>query len=459
MIVDVVDLNFGTLQFGRKYDPARYERGREIYNNANVVVDSVNKTDDEYYIEASVKGYYDDYNTTLTIKGELIKESTCTCEDYIKGNLCKHIIATSMEVIKPHYASTNEGIRRMEQNRMIEVKRKMEEQNKKYEYERKYGGSLRALEAYRENLRGHDIFDLNEIQEEVTELKKQKNVTMATDIKFEYKLYQVNSKNVRIPIKIGQKRMYVLNDIAEFYNAYKNGTEIYYGKQLSLIPKRENFSKESQEMFDFIIRYAQMVAYNKRYNEYGMSTDMNKNIYLSGDEIDTFFKLNENKPLVVGEDYNREEEIYEFTNEKINIICTLKKENVDLSDYTFYYYGNGNAQRKSEEYTLSLNIDNYSYLISNKKIYIFYQGKIYTLEREASLEKLLDMFESRKKILIPEDKLEEIKKYVLPQIKNVPIEDLTSENAKEGLLVNKLASKILLAVDANGNILLELKFC
>ena len=31
------------------------------------------------------------------IGGNMIKESSCTCEDYNKGNLCKHIIATSME--------------------------------------------------------------------------------------------------------------------------------------------------------------------------------------------------------------------------------------------------------------------------------------------------------------------------------------------------------------------------
>ena len=36
------------------------------------------------------------YNeTTLNIANNLIKNSTCTCEDYYKGNLCKHIIATS----------------------------------------------------------------------------------------------------------------------------------------------------------------------------------------------------------------------------------------------------------------------------------------------------------------------------------------------------------------------------
>ena len=69
------------------------------------------------------------------------------------------------------------------------------------------------------------------------------------------------------------------------------------------------------------------------------------------------------------------------------------------------------------------------------------------------------MFEKQDKILIPEDKLEEFEKIVLPQIKLFKTENLPEEIVKEALVVNKLASKILLDVDDKGNILLELKFC
>ena len=43
----------------------------------------------------------------------MITDSSCTCEDYKNGNLCKHIIATSMEVIEPHNANTKEGKRKL----------------------------------------------------------------------------------------------------------------------------------------------------------------------------------------------------------------------------------------------------------------------------------------------------------------------------------------------------------
>ena len=146
MIIDVVDLELETLNFTRRYDPARYRRGTTIYNNGLVEVESVDKKDERSYsVEASVEGNFDTYRTTLEIKGNTIKESTCTCEDYYGGNLCKHIIATSMEVLEPHYASTKEGKKRLEEKkkeeerkRLEEIKKRQEEERRKLLYERKY---------------------------------------------------------------------------------------------------------------------------------------------------------------------------------------------------------------------------------------------------------------------------------------------------------------------------------
>ena len=58
--------------------------------------------------------------------------------------------------------------------------------------------------------------------------------------------------------------MYVLNNIGEFYEAYKNESELCYGKQLRFIPKRENFVEESKEIFDYIIKNAQMMEYREK---------------------------------------------------------------------------------------------------------------------------------------------------------------------------------------------------
>lgn len=466
MIIDVVDLKFETLRFNRSYDTGRYKRGRNIYNNGQVEVIKVDQIDEKnYFIEASVDGNYDDYTTTLEIKGNMINHSTCTCEDFYKGNLCKHIIATSMEALEPHYASTKEGMKKLEEKkkeeerkRLEELKAKQEEERKKREYQRKYYSGLRTIELYRQNSRQtpKNTLDLAEIYETTTELKKKKIGELATAIKLEYNVEIDDTETLKVSFKIGQTRMYVLNNIGEFYEAYKNETELSYGKQLRFIPKRENFVEESREIFDYIIKHAKMMEYREKYFDYTMVSSLHKVIYLTGDNIDEFFDINKNKNIFLSSYYGNEK--YEFTNQKLDISCVLTKEKVQIPIYDYWYYESEKIE-ESEEYILKLNIENYLILFSNKKIYIFYQNKIYTLEKDKNLVKIFDIFESEDKILIPEDKLEEFKNVVLPQIKFLKTENLPENIAKEVQVVNKLASKVLLDVDDNGNILLELKFC
>ena len=87
-------------------------------------------------------------------------------------------------------------------------------------------------------------------------------------MKLEYSVEIEDTETISLSFKIGQTRMYVLNNIAEFYEAYKNESELSYGKQLRFIPKRENFIDESKEIFDYIIKYAQMMEYRDRYGNY-----------------------------------------------------------------------------------------------------------------------------------------------------------------------------------------------
>lgn len=465
MIIDVVDLNFEILNFSRRYDPSRYKRGRSLYNRALITVRNVDKKDEKNYtIEASVEGNYDRYTTTLTITGNMIKESTCTCEDYYNGNLCKHIIATSMEVIEPHYASTREGRKKIEEKekeearkRLEEIRIRQEQERKRRQYENKYYSGLRTIELYKKisSERTANTLDLTELYEETNELKKRNTGELATAVKLEYYAEIENSETLKLSFKIGQTRMYVLNNISEFYQAYQNETELYYGKQLRFIPKRENFTEDSQEIFDYIIKYAEMIDYNNRYNDYRMASSFHKAIYMTGDNINKFFDLNKNKGLLLHSYYNGDSK-YEFTDQKLDICCILTKEKVQIPNYDYWYEDN---VEESEEYVLRLNMQEYSVLVSNTKIYIFYQNKIYTMEKNENLTKLFGLFERQDQILIPEDRLDDFKEYVVPKIKYLKTENLPSEIVKEGLVVDQLASKILLDVDDKGNIMLELKFC
>lgn len=465
MIIDVLDLKYETLNFTRRYDPVRYRRGTGLYNKGLVSVETVNKIDEKNYsIKATVEGNYDTYTTTLEVSGNRITNSTCTCEDYNNGNLCKHIIATSMEIIEPHYASTEEGRKKLEERqkeearkRLEEIRRQQELERKRREYERKYYNGLRTIQSFKQNSKEtmKNQLDLEELYEETAEIKNRKTGELATSIKLEYSAEIENTETLKVSFKIGQTRMYVLNNICDFYEAYQNGTELHYGKQLRFIPKRENFTEDSKIIFDYIIKYAEMIQYNNRYSDYRMSSSFYKFIYITAENIDEFFKINQDKEILI-HSYYKGSSKYEFTEEKLDISCDFKKETVTIPVYDYWYT---DETEESEEYVLKLNIEDYDILLSNRKIYIFYKNKIYTMDKEKNLVKLFEMFENQDQILIPEDQLEDFEKYVLPQMKYIKTETLPAEVVKEGLLVHELASKILLDVDDKGNIILELKFC
>ena len=238
MIIDVVDMDLKTLQFSRRYDTARYKRGTQIYNKGNVEIKVVEKTDNNYKVEAVVEGNYDDYTTKLLITGNLIKDCSCTCEDFYKGNLCKHIIATSMECLDPHYASTTEGFKKLEQKRkeeekkrLEEIKRRQEEERKKREYERKYYSGIRTIEIYKRNSKeqSKNVLDLNELYEKT-------NDEISGRGSFRKALHAINSLN-----KYGFNPILLINCEKSQINDLKEGFK-ELGKKFKFETEDINFS-------------------------------------------------------------------------------------------------------------------------------------------------------------------------------------------------------------------------
>ena len=158
MIIDIMDLRINKLNFSEAYDKERYRKGKQIYRNRKVKIKTVEKkADEKIYINALVDGNYGLYQTDLTIKDNLIIESSCTCEDYRKGNICKHIIATSMEAIEPHSPNTENGKKRLIEKQkeiirleMEERERQRQEEISKYYYKRKYRTGLETIEKFKQ---------------------------------------------------------------------------------------------------------------------------------------------------------------------------------------------------------------------------------------------------------------------------------------------------------------------
>ena len=279
MKIDVIDLEYDNLNFSRSYNQDRYKRGRNLYNRDCVTIENVEKIDSNTVsIKASVDGNYDVYTTKLQITGNVINEFSCTCEDYHKGNLCKHIIATSMEVIEPHNASTVEGQKRLDAQKKADaekafqlyMQRKREEEQRR-EYERKYYYGLQTLDLYKPNktiLSQGNTLDISSIFEKAQLTKNTAKADISTEVRLEPKLEYLDNKTLKLSFKIGQARMYVLKNLQEIYNAYKNQEELEYGKQLRFFVKKENFEEKSRDLLDYIISYGEMVEYSNKFSRY-----------------------------------------------------------------------------------------------------------------------------------------------------------------------------------------------
>ena len=159
MIIDVIDANIQDLNFRKSYERSRNHKANMIYRQRRLDIKEVDKRgEDSFIVKAEVDGNYDDYDVELNIKSNFIEEYYCDCPDYSKGNICKHILATAMEVMEPHFASTIEGQKRLEKDakdkreqafRMWQIKQ--EEERKRQEYERKYYYALNAIKEFKKD--------------------------------------------------------------------------------------------------------------------------------------------------------------------------------------------------------------------------------------------------------------------------------------------------------------------
>ncbi len=465
MIVDVIDLGLKVINFTKNYDPIREAKARKIYNDELVSIKNVEKLEegkDTFYdVRASVCGNNGVYSVKLNIKNTTLKDSSCTCPDNDKGNLCKHILATCMEVIDPHTASTKEGIKKINEEKTQEIQKRIEAQRlqqekleKEREYKKRFSNAINMLEVYKlqeskiTDLNNLDKFDIEDLYNDIhySILNTGRSDELATNIKIEPKVRFDVYSNFEVSFKIGQTTMYSLKDTYGLYKAFLNEEIIEFGKKLKFCAKRENFCKSDQKLLDIILEYGKFQKYQEDLNRssyyYYSSSRDSKAMRLFDDKIDDFFEA------IVGKSVNFEnygsEGIYTMANEKIYPTISV-------------------SQNLDGNFVLKLNINNYFYINSLNKTYLLYNGKIYTMERSTELVNLLKNFKDKQEIEIPNDRFSEFSTYVLPKLEkyiNKDYENSDEDSDKQKVIViNKLATKVYLDLDEKDNITMVLKFC
>ena len=219
---------------------------------------------DNFEISAQVRGT-DIYNTTIKVRDGEIDDVTCECEDYYKRfGACKHIVATIIE---------------------------FSEKNNRREETKKIGQKVNA----NKYISFHQIVNTL-YNEEIEKLSEEEQKETIRDISLEPKLiYDRYNKGIRLEIKIGNKRLYKIKNLSEFYDNMFYKRKYRYGAQLEFIHTRDAFVEESKPLLEFILKQAENIKNvnseaNVSYRYYGKALSESE-ILLNNTSLDELFEI------------------------------------------------------------------------------------------------------------------------------------------------------------------------
>ena len=270
-----------------------------------------------FEIKGSVYGN-EEYHTYIFVKNGEVEDITCDCPDYYNHyGVCKHTLATVLEFV----GNENQTKQRTDfQYNSSEFSENVNESESILDHVLpssydKYRGFKQIVNIfYNEEIEG--------IDEEEAELKEQGTIKLEPEI-----FYDKFTGDMKVEFKVGNKRMYKIKNLSEFYTRMLNKELYRYGQKLQFVHTRESFEKESLPLLDFLMKYAEIIKYansnsNSNYRFYGNALS-ETNIILSNSGIDDIFEIMKGKKISFQREYKQTE--IEFTEEQPNIQFKLRK--------------------------------------------------------------------------------------------------------------------------------------
>jgi len=267
-------------------------------------------------------------------------------------------------------------------------------------------------------------------------------------IKIEPKVfYDKFSSDMRVEFKIGDKKMYKIKNLAQFYTLMMNKEFYRYGEKLKFIHTENAFEEDSKKILEFIMKYSEIIKYansnsNSNFKYYGKALS-ETSIIVGNSAMDDLFEVLKGKKVEFQRDYNTSE--IQFTEETPDIKFKLSKIDED-------------------NYAIIPNIEIYKVnIISGKKYkYILNEDRIYrcTKEFEQSTLKLLDIFRKNyiTELKLGKEDLTQLFSIVVPKVKDaIEIEDIP-ENEIKKYKPKKLIVKLFLDFDQNDYLIGDIKF-
>ena len=284
------------------------------------------------------------------------------------------------------------------------------------------------------------------MQEE--EETKQEQIEYAKNIQIIPKIYYDDfQKKMKIEFKIGDKQLYKIKNLPDFYTKMLHQEPYQYGAKLNLIHKRESFSEESLSILDFMLKYAEIMKYSNEaaesYNYYKKAYVLD-NIFISNMGLDDLFEALKDTEVIFQRN-SLEKTVYFSTIEpEIPFVIT---------------------QVSDEKFNFQADIDIFSYDILEGKdyIYMLFKDTIYRCSKkfENSTLKLLDVLRKNytNQITIDETELTSFFAVIEPNLTSEIQKENLSPEIEKRCVPKPLGVKIYLDYDKNNNIVAEIRFC
>ena len=285
----------------------------------------------------------------------------------------------------------------------------------------------------------------------ITEVTKQENKTAeeyAQNVKIIPKIfYNEFTKQLKVEFKIGDKQLYKLKNLPEFYERMLKQETYQYGTKLNLIHKVESFGDQSIPVLTFLLKYAEIMKYHNEvangYSEYKRNFNQD-HILISNTGLDDFFNSLENQ-RVLFEKGGIETTIY-FSSQEPDIKFTV-------------------TQLNSNKFQLTCNIDVFRYDVLQGKeyLYLLFPEAIYRCKKEF-IESTLKILETLRKnftheIIMDEKELMDFYAVIEPKMQGKVIQKGIDSAIVKRCIPKKLGVKIYLDYNQNDYITAEVKFC
>lgn len=410
---------------------ARVERAREYVKNKKVKIKKVvYDNQSNFEIRSHVLGNFDDYDVYIKVNDGEIEEADCDCADYNQNFVtCKHILASIME-----FNQNSDYVRIFSREQVLK------------------DTDISIYKTFNENKHNEKYRAFKQLINEFhysnnNECENLNNPIIPHTIKLEPKLiYNSYSKSLKMELKIGNKSMYVLKSLPEFYNRMINEEYYSYGTKLTFKHTKEAFEQSSLPVLNYVLKYAEIIKYTNEsrntYSYYG-STLNDRHITISNSGIDELFEVFKGQSII-------------WEKDGIGSRLFISDEKPEIK---FYVEEVGN-----NEYKMYPNIDVYEYEILRGRdfCYLLMDNIIYkcTKEFKENELKLLQIFRTnfQTEIKFPKQDLPQFFSLVFPKVKkSMELEKLNEEEI-EKYIPQELYVKIYLDYDNRNYITADIKF-